>query len=246
MFLIDYLKSWYYTLKQPKDPMKNFYGMIGYSGYYGEGKTLGMVDQMLKLEDLCKKYDYDLRIYTNFNYYNQTGALISFDDIVDICDKKRADKNGDNYYVLFAIDELQNCLNSRQWNETKKMESLLPIFTMTRKLKVMFLYTTPVFSMSDKNIRISSRLLFQCNKHNDFMFFRRKINPIDLEQSSNGLKLSIFPSSYCLLTDRLKNAYNSYAFIETMKKQDYLKHEELQDSFINNSITVLNSNKKSK
>lgn len=169
----DFYISLYYCFKNPKDPFDDFYGMLGFAGYYGQGKSMAMSHTILRFQKLAEKHGKDLRIYTNYHFNGQDGQLTSLNDIEDICDKKR--KSNDDSYVIFAIDELQNCLNSRNWNETKKLESLLPIFTMTRKLRVMFLYTTPVASMSDKTIRISSRSIYLCKKVNRYFFIRWRV-----------------------------------------------------------------------
>ena len=49
------------------------------------------------------------------------------------------------------------------------------------------------------------------------------------------MQLSLFPSAHTLLTEEVMNSYNSYAFIETLQKQDYMKHNELnENSFVVN------------
>lgn len=235
----DFYRSLYYCFKNPKDPFDDFYGMLGFAGYYGQGKSMAMSHTILRFQKLAEKHGKDLKIYTNYHFNGQDGQLMSLNDIENICDKKR--KTNDDSYVIFAIDELQNCLNSRNWNETKKLESLLPIFTMTRKLRVMFLYTTPVASMSDKTIRISSRSIYLCKKLNRYFFIRWRVEPIQLEGNLKEIQLSLFPSGHTLLTDEVMNSYNSYAFIETLQKQDYMKHNELNENFsFNNNIKVVN------
>ena len=235
----DFYISLYYCFKNPKDPFDDFYGMLGFAGYYGQGKSMAMSHTILRFIKLAAKHNKELKIYTNYHFNGQTGQLTSLNDIERICDEKR--KNDDDSYVIFAIDELQNCLNSRNWNETKKLESLLPIFTMTRKLRVMFLYTTPVASMSDKTIRISSRSIYLCKKVNRYFFIRWRVEPIQLEGNLKEMQLSLFPSAHTLLTEEVMNSYNSYAFIETLQKQDYLKHNELNENFsFNNNIKVVN------
>lgn len=233
----DFYKSLYYCFKTPKNPMDDIMGMIGYLGYYGSGKSLALTDTLNKYKKLADKQGAELRIYTNYFYNGQTAPLTCLDDIVRICDEKRNNKD-DNSYTIFAIDELQNCLNSRQWNDTKKLESLLPIFTMTRKLKVMFLYTSPVLSMSDKTIRVSSRCVYVCKKVNRFYFVRWKVNPTEIEGKS-GFNLRLIPHKFTLLDENLKNSYDSFAFIETLQKQDYLTHAEASTiNYFENIIKV--------
>lgn len=234
----DFYKSLWLCFKNKKNPMDEFYGMIGFAGYYGQGKSMAMTHTINKYKIIAKKCGVDLKIYSNYHYNGQTGQLNSLDDIEKICDEKR--KKNDDSYVIFAIDELQNCLNSRNWNETKKLESLLPIFTMTRKLRVMFLYTTPVSTMSDKTIRISSRSIYLCKKINRYFFIRWRMIPTELEGNLKEMKLSLFPSAHTLLTEDIMNSYDSYAFIETLQKQDYMKHNELESTFdIRQNIKVV-------
>ena len=236
-FTRDFYKSLWLCFKNKKNPMDEFYGMIGFCGYYGQGKSMAMTHTINKFIKIANSCGEEIKIYTNYHYKNQTGQLLSLDDIEKICDDKR--KNNDDSYVIFAIDELQNCLNSRNWNETKKLESLLPIFTMTRKLRVMFLYTTPVSTMSDKTIRISSRSLYLCKKINRYFFVRWRMIPTELEGNLKEIRLSLFPSAHTLLTDEVMNSYDSFAFIETLQKQDYMKHNELDGIIdIKNSIKV--------
>lgn len=239
-FTRDFYKSLWYCFKNKRNPMDEFYGMVGFCGYYGQGKSMAMTHSINRYRKIAEKEKCELKIYTNYHYKGQTGQLTSLDDIEKICDEKR--KNNDDSYIIFALDELQNCLNSRQWNDTKKLESLLPIFTMTRKLRVMFLYTSPVLSMSDKTIRISSRHIFLCKKVNRYFFVRWRVNPMDLEGSTvKDLKLSMFPSAHSLLDYELMNSYDSYAFIETLQKQDYLKHNELESIQLGNTVIKINN-----
>lgn len=237
-FTRDFYRSLWLCFKNKKNPMDEFYGMVGFAGYYGMGKSMALTHTINKYKELTKKCGVNLKIYTNYHYNGQTAQLESLDDIERICDEKR--ETNDDSYIIFAIDELQNCLNSRNWNETKKLESLLPIFTMTRKLRVMFLYTTPVATMSDKTIRISSRSIYLCKKINRYFFIRWRMNPVELEGNLKEMKLSLFPSAHTLLTDEIMNSYDSYAFIETLQKQEYLKHNESDSTLdIRNNIKVV-------
>ena len=133
-FTRDFYKSLWYCFKTPKDPFQNFLGMVGYIGYYGQGKSLSMTHTINKWRKIAKKYNKNLKIYTNYFYNGQDGALESFADIEKVCLEKMKNKDDDTY-VLFAIDELQNVMNSRNWNETKKFETLMSIFTQTRRYK---------------------------------------------------------------------------------------------------------------
>lgn len=240
----DYYKSLYYCFKTPKNPFENFLGMVGYLGYYGQGKSLSMTHTINKWRKVADKYDKNLKIYTNYFYIGQDGALESFADIEKICIEKMNNKDDDTY-VLFAIDELQNVMNSRNWNETKKFETLMSIFTQTRKLKVMFLYTSPVSSMADKSIRVSSKDMLYCKKINRFFFLRWRISPSDLENTTGKFNLGLIPTAHTLLDEKLKHSYNSFDFIKSMEKKEYLKESEMNtNSIVNNNYVSVRTKKK--
>ena len=115
---------------------------------------------------------------------------------------------------------------------------------MTRKLKVMFLYTTPVASMSDKTIRISSKSIFLCKKINRYFFIRWKVEPIQLEGNLKEIKLSLIPTAHTLLDEEIMESYDSFAFIETLQKQDYLTHSEVNETVsINQNLKVVTRKK---
>lgn len=236
-FTRDFYKSLYYCFKNKRSLFDDFFGLVGFLGYYGQGKSLAMSHTILKYMKFAKKENVELKIYTNYHFNYQNGQLSSLEDIVRICDEKR--KSGDTSYTVFAIDELQNCLNSRQWNDTKKLESLLPVLTMTRKLRVMLLYTSPVASMSDKTIRISSKCMYLCKKINRYFFIRWRLNPVELENMSQ-VKLGLFPTAHTLLEEEVMNSYDSFAFIETLQKQDYMAHNEVStDTLVNTNVKII-------
>ena len=105
-FTREYYISLWYCLKNKKNIMDDFYGMVGFCGYYGEGKSMAMTHTINKYKSIAAAENVDLKIYTNYHYNGQTSQLTCLDDIEKICDEKR--KNNDDSYVIFAIDELQN------------------------------------------------------------------------------------------------------------------------------------------
>lgn len=236
-FARDFYISLFYCLKHIADPFADFFGMVGVIGYYGQGKSLTTTQMALNYSDLAKKHKKELLIYTNYDLAIQTDKLECLDDIERFFNDKI--ENNPDAYILFVIDELQNCLSSRQWGETAKMQSLLPIFTQTRKGKCMFLYTSPKLSQSDKNIRISSKYLLLTKKINRYFFIQYKINPDDLE-GGKEVKLSLFPDSHVLLGKRLKNAYDSFKFIKTLQRLDYKTLEEVNGSSTTNVVNIKN------
>lgn len=243
-FTRDFYKSLWYCFKNPKDPFSNFLGMVGFIGYYGQGKSMALTHTINKWKKVSEKYDKKLKVYTNYHYNGQDGQLESFADIERLCMEKMDNKDDDTY-IIFAIDELQNVMNSRNWNDTKKFETLMSIFTQTRKLKVMFLYTSPVSSMADKSIRVSSKDMYYCKKVNRYFFVRWRIAPSELEGVNGKFQLPLFPTTHTLLDKELMDSYNSFDFVKSMSKKEYLKESEMNNnSFINNNFVTVKKSKK--
>lgn len=242
-FTRDFYKSLYYCFKNPKDPFSNFLGMVGFLGYYGQGKSMALTHTINRWREVAKKHNKKLKVYTNYYYNGQDGQLESFADIERLCMEKMENKDDDTY-IIFAIDELQNVMNSRNWNDTKKFETLMSIFTQTRKLKVMFLYTSPVASMSDKSIRISSKDMYYCKKVNRYFFIRWRLSPNEIECNNGKMELSLFPSAHTLLDKKLMDSYNSFDFVKSMSKKEYLKDSEMNNNSIVNNNFVNVKNKK--
>ena len=48
----DFYISLYYCFKNKKDPFMEFYGMIGFAGYYGQGKSMAMTHTIIKYQKI--------------------------------------------------------------------------------------------------------------------------------------------------------------------------------------------------
>ena len=88
----DFYISLYYCFKNPKDPFDDFYGMLGFAGYYGQGKSMAMSHTILRFIKLAAKHNKELKIYTNYHFNGQTGQLTTLNDIEKICDEKVCNK----------------------------------------------------------------------------------------------------------------------------------------------------------
>lgn len=240
-FARDFYISIWYCFKHVRDVFADWFGMVGFCGYYGQGKSLKMTSLALKYYDLGKKHNREVLIYTNYDLAVQDGKIESLDDIETIFNWKIQEKP--DAYLLFCIDELQNCLNSREWASTTKLQSLLPIFTQTRKAKCMFFYTSPKLSQSDKAIRISSKFIYLTKKINRYFFIQYRLSPDDLE-SGKEVKLPFFPDSHVLLSKRLQTAYDSFKFIKTLQKMDYKTMEEVNSSGSTTNVVNIKTAKK--
>ena len=109
----DFYISLYYCLKNPKDPFEEFYGMIGFAGYYGQGKSMALSHTILKYQKLAEKYNKELKIYSNYHFNGQTAQLTcSFLVIVKIGSKLSS------FFVSFQFLEFKQFCNSSMANIT--------------------------------------------------------------------------------------------------------------------------------
>lgn len=206
----NFIKLFFYDLKN-KNMSFNEYGLTLFCGRQGAGKTMAMT---YYLEAMRQKYP-DVHILTNYFYKNQTKSLDSVDDIMSY-------RNGDNG-VIFAIDEIQNEFSSTAWKDFP--EFLLSEITQQRKQKVKIVGTSQVFTRVVKQLREQTYEVVECNTLFGRWTFTKCFdaeeynlivdNPI-LKQKLRRLYRHNF-----IQTDNIRDLYDSYAKIESIKSKKY-------------------------
>lgn len=132
--------------KQEKIP--HLYGIYGYFGLPGAGKTMGLVWQ---LENYRRKYGDKILIMTNFYYKNQDLEFKTWKDLLKQYNKP----------LVVGWDEVQNEFNSRDFQ--KFPVELLTILTQNRKGKgIQILYTAQRWNRVDKVFRELTHYAIEC------------------------------------------------------------------------------------
>lgn len=123
--------------------------IIGFVGRMGSGKTLSMTRCLLKY------YQRGFRILTNYDLAIPHEE-VSFEWII-----KTAEEQGKLDMCVLALDEIHIMIDSRA-APTKRNRSLSYLLNQSRKLKVIWLYSTQYAHQVDKRLRSGTDLWVMC------------------------------------------------------------------------------------
>lgn len=196
----------------------HLYGIYGYFGLPGKGKTIAMSKE---LKDLRKRYGDNIYIMTNYCYNDQDFEFTTWKDLLKDYDKP----------LVVAWDEVQNEFNSRDFKDFPI--SLLTKLTQVRKGNgIQILYTSQRWHFVDKNFRSLSFGCYDCNTLLGNMTTLRLYDPIDYDElcsnSDYEKRRKIRPkfSKSFLQNEDLRNCYDSYKMLESAKSKQYMDREE--------------------
>lgn len=216
IFLLPYLilKS----IKDKKGQGTHLYGIYGYFGLPGKGKTMAMCNELVRLR---KQYGNDIYIMTNFCYEDEDFPLTSWKDLLKNYDKP----------VVCAYDEIQNEFCAREYQNFPI--SLLTLLTQVRKKNgIQILYTAQRWHFVDKNFRTLSFGCYECNTILGCFTIARMYDPIDYDNlcsnSDYDKRRRIHPikTDSFIQTDELRNCYDSYKMLESAKAKEYMDRKE--------------------
>lgn len=212
-----------------KNKKLRFYGIKGFYGLAGKGKTMAMTQELLKLR---QRYKDKILIATNYNLKCQDFELKTWEQILIKYDKP----------LIIGWDELPNEFNSRDFKNFPI--SLLTILTQQRKGNgIMILFTSQRFTMVDKNFRILSNKAIECNTIANWFTICHEYETLDYEDKLNktdvNLKIKIRPKrTYSFLqSQKMRDSYDSFKMLESAKSKQYLDREEL--ALLNNNNDII-------
>ncbi|MCD8150020.1 MAG: hypothetical protein LUE92_10785 [Clostridiales bacterium] len=174
------------------------------------GKTVSMVEYMLHLQDCYPK----AKCITNFGYKYEDCFLEDWRMLTDY----KNDVKG----VIVGMDELQNWFGS---NASRNFPpEMLSIITQNRKNRRIILGTAQNFYLLAKAIRSQATEVRDCMTIlHCFTIVRCKAPVLNdkgdvVEWKSRGF--------YCFThTDRIRNAYDTYAVIDSLTKSGFLPRD---------------------
>lgn len=215
--IIDILR--YIKARIKKEEIKpHLYGIYGYFGLPGKGKTMALVYQ---LEEYRKKYGDRVYITTNFHYGKQDFEFKSWTQLLKTYDKP----------LIVAWDEVQNEFNSRDFKSFPV--ELLTLLTQNRKGNgIQILYTAQRYNRVDKVFRELTHYAIVCNTILGRLTRLRYYHWEDYEQLNNtnnvDLKIKIRQTKTIsfIQTDKFRELYDSYKMLESAKSKEYLDREE--------------------
>ena len=213
---------WLADLKDKKGSV-HLYGIQGFLGLPGTGKTMVMCSELRRLR---KKYGDKIYICTNFNYLDEDFSFSSWQQLTQQYDRP----------LVVAWDEIQNEFNSRDFKN-------FPIALMTQLTQVRkgngikILYTSQRFGFVDKNFRSLSSCVADCNtilgrftiaKIYDILDYEELIDIVEVDK-----KHKIKPKRVIsfIQTKSLRDSFDSYKMLETAKFKaktgEYMSRDEL-------------------
>lgn len=192
----------------------HLYGIYGYFGLWGQGKTISMVEELYKLR---KDYGNDIYIFTNFGFKLEDKEFDNWRMLLDTYDKT----------AVFAWDEIQNEFTSRDFKNFPT--ELLTMLTQNRKGNgIRIYYTAQRFARVDKIFRELTYMCYECKTHFNRLTSCAGYYWEDYEQlfsmKNVDLKLKIKPRKrhIYIQTDYIRNLYDSYKMLESAKTKEYM------------------------
>ncbi len=177
-----------------------------YVGLPGTGKTISMVEYLLRLRFRYPK----IKIYTNFGFEYQDGEIMDIHDFADI-----NDENG----VVFAVDELQLSFQARQFGTFPS--EMIFVLTQNRKFKKHFVCTAQLFEHVEKTFRDLTNEVVQCKNWGSRWFFQKAYTTLDYKTKYDpeSQKLPFVSWRYSFIaTDTIRECYDSYRVVSGFKR----------------------------
>lgn len=197
----------------------HLFGIEGYFGLMGQGKTICMTKRLLGLR---KKYGDSIYICTNYGFTDEDFSFSDWRMLLEPWDKP----------LVVAWDEVQNEFNSRNFKSFPVV--LLTQLTQVRKGNgILLLYSAQRWARVDKVFRELSTKCWQCRT---FMgrftwSFAYDCDSYDSKCNEKNVNKKRHYNSHewvsFLQTNKLRNSYDSYKMLETAISKEYMDREEL-------------------
>ncbi|WZL73094.1 zonular occludens toxin domain-containing protein [Clostridiaceae bacterium 35-E11] len=201
-FILDFLRWVLIDIFRGKK--KALWGVYIFVANPGEGKTLSMVQHI----EEKRKADPTLKVYTNFNYKGQTGAIRCWQDIV------RAEKN-----CIIAIDEAHLTFESTDYRNFPP--EMLAQLSLNRKLRKQFICSTQRYERINKNFRDLANYVVLCKNHLklDRWFTRYYFPKSNYEAQFDGKKAKAEYVKPYVATDKLYKKYDTLQLVEKLVEE---------------------------
>lgn len=214
---VTFLEALIYIVRMPFDNRKKFpFGLHMYEGLPGEGKTLMMTRELVKLKI---KYP-DCKIYTNYNFYYEDAPITCMEDILRFDQENKTP-------TIIALDETHLTFQNRQYKDFPP--EILEAICQNRKHHRYILLTVQDYNLVDKNFRLLLNKVTEVRnyfRNNRFFLYRsyigrdyaRKYENPDKRVRSIGYGMFMRTEA---LRSPLGAIYDTEKTIEKLKKAKY-------------------------
>lgn len=208
--------------KNRKDKSIHLYGIYGFFGLPGHGKTISMTYELMGLR---RKYGDSIYIFTNYGFKEEDKPFDNWRMLLETYDKP----------CVFAWDEVQNEFNSRDFKNFPI--ELLTLLTQNRKGNgKRIYYTAQRYSRVDKVFRELSFLVGDCRTIFGRYTRVRWYDTEDYEMLQSTpdvnkrIKVKARRTDKFIQTDLVRNNYDSYQMLESAKSKEYMSRQEIAQS----------------
>ena len=202
---------------QKKHRRYNLYGIWLFCGLYGQGKTMGLTEYLIRMR---KKYGKNIYICTNYGFIDEDFPLTNWKDLLKEYDRP----------VIFGYDEIQNEFNSRDYKNFPY--ELVKLLTQNRKGNgKQIVGTAQRYMRVDKVIRELCTHVVECKTFAGRWTSTVKYDIEDYEdrinQTSVNRKMKIRGSRYSFIqTDKMRNSYDSFKMLDSARNKEYISAYE--------------------
>lgn len=219
MFVLFPFLLVYSIWDKKKNPRCKIYGIEGYFGLMGQGKTLSMTRRLMKLRE---KYGSNIIICTNYNFKNQDFAFTNWHQLLQ--DYKKP--------LIVAWDEVQNEFSSRNFKDFP-IELLTQLTQVRKNNGILILYSAQRWARVDKVFRELSTYCYQCTTRLGVFTINKKYRSDYYDQLCSSVsvdrkfKIPLDDIDSFIQTRAVRESYNSYKMLKTAKSKKYMSREEL-------------------
>lgn len=191
------------------------HGIIMYTGKQGQGKTLTMTRDILRLQF---KYP-DLKVCTNYGLNSENEQLDDW--------RKLVDYNNGEHGVLAAIDECQNWFSSKISKDFPPR--MLATVTQNRKNRRVIMMTSHFFTNVSKPIRLHCTEVRACRTFLKCFTIVSRYEPI-MDGDGNVKKMRRL-GHYCFVhSNELYSAYDTYRVIKNLSEAGFSSDTWVDDN----------------
>lgn len=202
-----------FNFKKRKEELR-LYGIYGYFGLWGQGKTIAMTKELL---DLRKRFGDSIYIMTNYHFKLQDFEFTNWEQLLESYDKP----------VICAWDEVQNEFNSRNFKSFPT--DLLTLLTQNRKGNgIRIMYSAQRWERVDKVFRELTHICYECKTRFGRLTGTRGYHWEEYEQLratvsvQQKIKIKAVKRSLFVQTDYLRSLFDSFKMLQSAKRKDYV------------------------
>jgi hypothetical protein len=217
--LIPYLIKDLFLNFTKKDKKLHLYGIHGYVGLYGQGKTIALTQYAYNLR---KKYGDKIYIASNYFLSFQDFAIEHWQQLLEDYDKP----------IVFLYDEIQNDFNSRLYKDFPMV--LVYILTQNRKGNgKQICFSAQEFTAVDKNFRDLTMTVNVCHTYFGRLTTVHRFSKRDYDEysscvsSDKRMKVRSRNIWRFVQSDYIRSCYDSFKVLENARLKKYMSRDEL-------------------